>query len=267
MYAGAARALRTAPPRLTSSVRAAVHLGAGSRSPGAGTVACDLRKREHMREIFEAELKQLGADLVTMSRQVELAISNAGTALLTGDVPLAESVIVADSGDRRARAGPGRALRADARAAGAGRDRPARRRLRAADERDARADGRPRAARRGGGPRALPARRPCRRRCPARSPRCTRPRPGSRAAPPRCWRPTASRWPRSIERDDDLLDQLHEDTFTALLGGNWNGTPQETVDVTLLGRYYERFGDHAVSIARRVTFLVTGDFQEDLRVR
>ncbi len=73
---------------------------------------------------------------------------------------------------------------------------------------------------------------------------------------------------RSIERDDDLLDQLHEDTFTALLGGNWNGTPQETVDVTLLGRYYERFGDHAVSIARRVTFLVTGDFRDEiLRVR
>ena len=51
-----------------------------------------------MREIFEAELKQLGADLVTMSQQVELAISGAGTALLTGDVPLAESVIVADAG-------------------------------------------------------------------------------------------------------------------------------------------------------------------------
>ena len=73
---------------------------------------------------------------------------------------------------------------------------------------------------------------------------------------------------RSIERDDDLLDRLHEDTFTALLGGNWNGNPQETVDVTLLGRYYERFGDHAVSVARRVTYLVTGDFKDEaIRVR
>ena len=57
----------------------------------------------------------------------------------------------------------------------------------------------------------------------------------------------------SIEQDDDLLDELHEDTFAALLGGSWAGTTQETVDVTLLGRYYERFGDHGVSVARRVT--------------
>ena len=69
---------------------------------------------------------------------------------------------------------------------------------------------------------------------------------------------------KEIERDDDLLDGLHEDTFTAMLGGGWTGTPQETVDVTLAGRYYERFGDHGVSIARRVTYLVTGDFAEDL---
>jgi phosphate transport system protein len=63
----------------------------------------------------------------------------------------------------------------------------------------------------------------------------------------------------SIEHDDDLLDDLHSDTFTAMLGGGWSGTTQQAVDVTLLGRFYERFGDHGVSIARRVTYLVTGD--------
>jgi len=63
----------------------------------------------------------------------------------------------------------------------------------------------------------------------------------------------------SLEADDDLLDDLHSDTFTAMLGGGWVGTAQQTVDVTLLGRYYERFGDHGVSIARRVVYLVTGD--------
>ena len=68
----------------------------------------------------------------------------------------------------------------------------------------------------------------------------------------------------SIEADDDLLDELHEDTFTALLGGSWKGTAQETVDVTLLGRYYERFGDHGVSVARRVVFLVTGDYADQV---
>ena len=49
-----------------------------------------------MRTIFEAELTQLGEDLVAMSRLVENAITNAGTALLTGDVALAEQVIAAD---------------------------------------------------------------------------------------------------------------------------------------------------------------------------
>jgi len=44
-----------------------------------------------------------------------------------------------------------------------------------------------------------------------------------------------------------------------MLGAGWAGTAQQTVDVTLLGRYYERFGDHGVSIARRVVYLVTGD--------
>jgi len=65
-----------------------------------------------------------------------------------------------------------------------------------------------------------------------------------------------------IERDDDLLDTLHQDTFAALLGTTWTGTPQETVDVTLLGRYYERFGDHGESVARRMLYLVTGAFEE-----
>ncbi|RHA44145.1 phosphate signaling complex PhoU family protein, partial [Cellulomonas rhizosphaerae] len=68
----------------------------------------------------------------------------------------------------------------------------------------------------------------------------------------------------SIESDDDLLDELHEDTFTALLGGSWVGSPQETIDVTLLGRYYERFGDHAVSVAKRVVYLVTGVNADEL---
>ncbi|GIG27732.1 phosphate signaling complex protein PhoU [Cellulomonas marina] len=68
----------------------------------------------------------------------------------------------------------------------------------------------------------------------------------------------------AIEADDDLLDSLHEDTFTALLGGSWAGTAQETIDVTLLGRYYERFGDHGVSVARRIAYLVTGEAAESV---
>ena len=65
---------------------------------------------------------------------------------------------------------------------------------------------------------------------------------------------------QAIERDDDLLDRLHAETFGATLGGTHQLTAQETVDVTLLARYFERFGDHGVSVARRVVYLVTGDF-------
>lgn len=64
----------------------------------------------------------------------------------------------------------------------------------------------------------------------------------------------------SIEKDDDLLDALHTNVFSTVLGPKWVGSAQETVDATLLSRYFERFGDHGVSVARRVNYLVTGDF-------
>lgn len=63
----------------------------------------------------------------------------------------------------------------------------------------------------------------------------------------------------AVERDDDILDNLHLDTFRTMLDERWKGTAAETVDVTLLARFYERFGDHAVSVARRITYLVTGE--------
>lgn len=62
-----------------------------------------------------------------------------------------------------------------------------------------------------------------------------------------------------IEEADDTLDALHRDTFRTMLTQKDELSSQEIVDVTLLGRYYERFGDHAVSVARRVSYLVTGD--------
>jgi phosphate transport system protein len=65
----------------------------------------------------------------------------------------------------------------------------------------------------------------------------------------------------AIERDDDILDQLHQQTFNETLGPDWTGSTAQTVDVTLLARFYERFGDHAVSVARRISYLVTGDLE------
>ena len=56
---------------------------------------------------------------------------------------------------------------------------------------------------------------------------------------------------KQIERDDDAMDDLASDS--------WTHPAETTVDITLVGRYYERFADHAVSVARRVIFLVTGE--------
>ncbi|HEX7353913.1 MAG TPA: phosphate signaling complex protein PhoU [Mycobacteriales bacterium] len=62
-----------------------------------------------------------------------------------------------------------------------------------------------------------------------------------------------------LERDDDAMDDLHRQLFVALLDKPWPHGIEAAIDITLCGRYYERFADHAVSVARRVTYLVTGD--------
>ena len=61
-----------------------------------------------------------------------------------------------------------------------------------------------------------------------------------------------------LETDDDVMDGLHRELFTVLLDDEWEHGIETAVDVTLCGRYYERFADHAVSVARRVSYLVTG---------
>jgi phosphate transport system protein len=64
---------------------------------------------------------------------------------------------------------------------------------------------------------------------------------------------------RNLDEEDDAVDQLHRQLFSALLQDD-TGYPVETaIDVTLIGRYYERYADHAVSVARRLVFLVTGE--------
>jgi len=62
-----------------------------------------------------------------------------------------------------------------------------------------------------------------------------------------------------LERDDDVMDDLHRKLFRVLLDDTWQGGIEVAIDVTLCGRYYERFCDHAVSVARRVIYLVTGE--------
>jgi len=58
---------------------------------------------------------------------------------------------------------------------------------------------------------------------------------------------------------DDTLDDLHRELFTVVLSKDWAHGVEAAIDVTLLSRFYERFGDHAVSVARRVIHIVTGE--------
>jgi phosphate transport system protein len=67
-----------------------------------------------------------------------------------------------------------------------------------------------------------------------------------------------------VDADDDEMDRLHRRLFRVLLHQQWPHGVETVIDVTLCGRYYERFADHAVSVARRLVFLVTGEYPEDL---
>jgi len=66
-----------------------------------------------------------------------------------------------------------------------------------------------------------------------------------------------------IVSDDDELDALHLAAYKALIDGSFTGSTQEVLDVALLARFFERFGDHAVSVSRRIVYLVTGDHRGD----
>lgn len=64
---------------------------------------------------------------------------------------------------------------------------------------------------------------------------------------------------QELEQIDEEIDKLRRNSFRELLSSDWTHGVEPAVDIALLGRYYERIADHAVSIARRVVFLVTGE--------
>jgi len=59
-----------------------------------------------------------------------------------------------------------------------------------------------------------------------------------------------------LEVDDDAMDGLLRALFRALVD-NWSHGVEAAVNVALIGRYYERFADHAVAIAQSVIFIET----------
>ncbi len=63
-----------------------------------------------------------------------------------------------------------------------------------------------------------------------------------------------------LAKDDDALDDLHRQVFALMASDTWTASAGTTADVTLASRFYERYGDHAVSLAKRITYLVTGEY-------
>jgi phosphate transport system protein len=63
----------------------------------------------------------------------------------------------------------------------------------------------------------------------------------------------------ALAHADEEMDQLRRTSFAELLSADWDHGVEAAIDLALLGRYYERIADHAVSVANRVVFVVTGE--------
>jgi phosphate transport system protein len=214
-----------------------------------------------MRDTFHDELDQIGTALVEMTNLVGSAMSRATTALLDADLQLAESVIAADAGiddlyrqteerafDLLARQQP---VAGDLRVIVTG--------LRMVGDLERMGD------------LAEHIAKIARRRYPAS------------AVPPElrsvilemgqiAQRIVAkagsviaghdAELAAELESDDDAMDALHRRLFRIVLADDWSYGMEAAIDITLLGRFYERFADHAVSVARRVVYLVTGEMPD-----
>ena len=211
-----------------------------------------------MRETYHDELDAISAALVEMTNQVGSAMSRATTALLDADLTLAEMVITNDEAvDARYRDIEARAF-----------DLLARQQPVASDLRVLVTSLRMVADLERMGDNAVHVAKIARRRY-----------PGS-AVPPalrstvlnmghaaeeivtKAGSVIASRdlqMAAQLEKDDDVMDELHRQLFRAILDDSWADGIEPAIDITLTGRYYERFADHAVSVARRVVYLVTGE--------
>lgn len=237
-----------------SVATADVHLRSGGRSPDHGMLAT-------MRAAFHDDLNHMSDQLVEMTRLAGSAIARATTALLDSDLALAESVIAADEQiDRLQRELDETALNLLAR------QQPV-----ATDLRTIVAGMRMSADLERMGDLARHVAKVARRRYPE-------------SAVPPVLRSTILEMGQvaerivakagsviasndldtaiELEQDDDEMDRLHRQVFATLLGGQWDAGIEAAVDITLVGRFYERFADHAVSVARRVVYLVTGVWHE-----
>jgi phosphate transport system protein len=210
-----------------------------------------------MREVFEEQLEAVIGDLAGISRNVQVAVSKATEALMTGDVRIAEQVISADTEIDRARErvedSAFELLSLQAPVAGDLRTVVAALRMVSELERM--------------GDLSVHVAKIARLRVPDLAvPDQVRPTLArmARVAEDMVERVTRIIIDRDVEaaialgRDDEEMDRLRRTSFTELLSPEWGHGVEAAVDIALLGRYYERIADHAVSVANRVVFVVTG---------
>lgn len=69
---------------------------------------------------------------------------------------------------------------------------------------------------------------------------------------------------RELQAVDSRMDKIHRDLFGVMLARDWEHGVEAAIDITLIARYYERFADHATTIARRVIQVVTGEAYIDI---
>lgn len=62
-----------------------------------------------------------------------------------------------------------------------------------------------------------------------------------------------------LEKDDDAMDDLERDLFKVLLADDWPYGAETAIDGALLGRFYERYADHAVNAGEQIIYLITGE--------
>jgi phosphate transport system protein len=217
-----------------------------------------------MRELFHDQLESIFGDLAAICAQVEEAVRSATEALLTGDAEIAERVISADVviDEARVRVEDKAFSLLSLQAPVAGDLRVVVAALRMVTELERMGD------------LSVHVAKIARLRVP-------------NIAVPEEIRPTVSRMAEvaedmvkrvhevistrdvttalAVRQDDEEMDQLRRRSFVELLSDDWSHGVEAAVDMALLGRYYERIADHAVSVATRVVFVVTGEYPQALR--
>jgi len=66
-----------------------------------------------------------------------------------------------------------------------------------------------------------------------------------------------------LREQDEAMNDLYRQLFGVLIGREWRHSVSVGVEAALLGRFYERFADHAVEIGRRVIFMRSGVLPAD----